>query len=96
MPFEKNVDIKEMAKKTENWTGADIEAVVRFAGINSIKRNYTLKESGKLTVTKEDFNVSMKEVGKDKKDFNIHEMDMNKIMKNLPKVENESSKGKKK
>ena len=96
MPFEKNVDIKEMAKKTGNWTGADIEAVVRFAGINSIKRNYTLKESGKLTVTKEDFNVSMKEVGKDKKDFNSNDMDINKIMKNLPKVENESSKGKKK
>jgi len=86
MPYEKDVDIKKMTKKTSGWTGADIEAVVRFAGINSIKRNYNLKEAGKLTVTREDFEVAFKDVGKDKDEFDS-DGDMEKIMKRLKKPE---------
>ncbi|NCN51620.1 CDC48 family AAA ATPase [archaeon] len=95
MPIEKGIDSKEMAKKTEGWTGADIEAVVRFAGVNSIKRNYNLKDTKKLTVTKEDFEVSFKEIGKDKKEFDS-KIDMEEIMKSLPKKDSKNKKEDKK
>jgi len=95
MPIEKGIDSKEMAKKTEGWTGADIEAVVRFAGVNSIKRNYNLKDTKKLTVTKEDFEVSFKEIGKDKKEFDS-KINMEEIMKSLPKKDSKNKKEDKK
>ena len=86
MPFEKGINIKEFAEKTEGWTGADIEAVVRFAGVNAIKRNYNLKESKNLKVTKSNFDLAFKEVGKDKEELEgSSKVDMEKIMKNLPK-----------
>ncbi|MCR4327445.1 MAG: CDC48 family AAA ATPase [Nanoarchaeota archaeon] len=66
MPLGKGISIKEMAKVTDGWTGADIEAVVRFAGMNSIKRNYSLKDVKELIVSKEDFESALKEVGKEK------------------------------
>ncbi|MFB6246521.1 MAG: CDC48 family AAA ATPase [Candidatus Pacearchaeota archaeon] len=66
MPLAKDVDIKDYAEKTEGWTGADIQAVCRNAGIYAIKRIYTkdkdkAKEDG-LTITKEDFDNAMREV----------------------------------
>ena len=38
MPLAKNVDLKELAHKTEGYTGADIEGVCREAGMNAIRR----------------------------------------------------------
>ena len=62
MPIEKDVDLKKMIKETEGWTGADIEAACRFAGVNSIKRNYKEKDAKKLKITKEDFEVGFKAI----------------------------------
>jgi transitional endoplasmic reticulum ATPase len=65
MPLEKGVDILIYAKKSEGFTGADIEAVARNAGINSIKRNFKLKDK-KLTISKKDFDLAYFEVEKQK------------------------------
>ena len=86
MPVEKEVNVDAMAKATEGWTGADIEAVVRFAGINSIKRNYKIQDDKKLIVTKSDFDFALKEVQKNKTGTSDEKIDMNEILKNLPKT----------
>jgi 26S proteasome subunit P45 family len=38
MPL-KGVDLKELAKKTEGYSGADLEALVREAGMNALREN---------------------------------------------------------
>jgi transitional endoplasmic reticulum ATPase len=58
MPLEKGIDVKKMAKESEGWTGADVEAVCRNAGINSIKRNYKEEDMSKVSITKKDFEDS--------------------------------------
>ena len=64
MPLEKSFKISEYIKKTENWTGADIESVCRNAGINAIKRVYQLKQKIKLTIKKQDFENALTEISK--------------------------------
>jgi transitional endoplasmic reticulum ATPase len=83
MPLNKDVDFKKMVESSEGWTGADIEAVCRFAGVNSIKRNYKEKDAKNLKITKEDFENAFLEVGKQKEPN--QGFDMNEIMKILPK-----------
>ncbi|MCW6159589.1 MAG: CDC48 family AAA ATPase [Candidatus Micrarchaeales archaeon] len=55
MPLEKTVDLAELAKATENYTGAEIENVVREAGMNAIRSNRSI-------VTKADFVFALEEV----------------------------------
>ncbi len=55
MPLEKSVDLAELAKATENYTGAEIENVVREAGMNAIR-------SSRSIVTKADFVFALEEV----------------------------------
>jgi len=55
-----------MAEDSEGWTGADIEAVCRFAGINSIKRNYNISDLKKLKITKEDFDSAFQTIKEQK------------------------------
>ncbi|RLI96194.1 MAG: AAA family ATPase, partial [Candidatus Aenigmatarchaeota archaeon] len=57
MPI-KGVDIKKLAKKLEGYTGADIEAVVREAGLGALRKDMKSK-----TVTKKDFEDAIKKVG---------------------------------
>jgi transitional endoplasmic reticulum ATPase len=65
MPLAKNVKLKEYVGKTSGWTGADIEAVCRNAGINAIKRYYKSKKSKEsLSVIKEDFDNALESVSK--------------------------------
>jgi transitional endoplasmic reticulum ATPase len=64
MPLDKNVKISEIVKMLEGWTGAEIEAVCRNAGINAIKKNYKLKDLTKLKISKEDFDAALKLVSK--------------------------------
>lgn len=72
MPLEKKVSLKELAKKTSGWTGAEIESVCRRAGLNAIKRNYSKEDSKKLRITVKDFESAIKEIsktiGKEKKE----------------------------
>ena len=68
MPLDKAINLDNYVKKTENWTGADIEAVCRNAGMNAIKRVYKEKvkerEKQEVRVTKEDFDKALEEVSK--------------------------------
>jgi transitional endoplasmic reticulum ATPase len=66
MPLEKDVDLKKMSEDSEGWTGADIEAVCRFAGITSIKRNYNLADIKKLKITKNDFDLAFENIREQK------------------------------
>ena len=47
MPLTKNVKIKEIAKKTVGYTGADIEALVREAAMLSLRESIDSKEVNK-------------------------------------------------
>ncbi|OYT42612.1 MAG: AAA family ATPase [Candidatus Aenigmarchaeota archaeon ex4484_224] len=44
MPLAKDVDLKKLAKKTEGYTGADIEAVCREAALNAMREDINAKE----------------------------------------------------
>ncbi len=44
MPLAKNVDINILAKKTENYVGADIEAICREAAILSLRKDMNTQE----------------------------------------------------
>ncbi|MGC8586206.1 MAG: CDC48 family AAA ATPase [Candidatus Micrarchaeia archaeon] len=55
MPLDKDVKLEELAKQTENYTGAEIENIVREAGMNAIRSN-------RDKVNKHDFEVAMQEV----------------------------------
>lgn len=65
MPLNEDVKISDYVSKTEGWTGADVEAVCRNAGISAIKRVYKNAKAGKdLKILKEDFDFALKEVSK--------------------------------
>ncbi|HUY70153.1 MAG TPA: CDC48 family AAA ATPase [Candidatus Baltobacteraceae bacterium] len=55
MPLAKDVDFDVLVKATENYTGAEIENIVREAGMNAIRAE-------KSIVTKQDFDTALKEV----------------------------------
>jgi transitional endoplasmic reticulum ATPase len=57
MPM-KSVDLKKLAKVTEGYSGADIEAFVREAGLNALRTDIKTK-----IVTKKDFTNALKKVG---------------------------------
>ncbi|MEM3791218.1 MAG: CDC48 family AAA ATPase [Candidatus Micrarchaeaceae archaeon] len=55
MPLDKDVSLEELAEKTENYTGAEIENLVREAGMNAIR-------NGRSIVNKADFLKALEEV----------------------------------
>ena len=44
MPLAKDVDLKELARKTEGFSGADIESLCREAGMESLREYKKAKE----------------------------------------------------
>jgi transitional endoplasmic reticulum ATPase len=44
MPLAKDVDIKKLVEKTENYSGADIEGVCREAGLLALREDIKTKE----------------------------------------------------
>jgi len=56
MPL-KGVDLKAAAKETDGYSGADLEALVREAGINALRKDFKTK-----AVTKKDFEDALKRV----------------------------------
>ena len=64
MPLDKDVKVLDYVKKTDGWTGADIEAVARTAGVIAIKRIYASSKKEVLTITKKDFDIALEEVSK--------------------------------
>jgi len=57
MPLGKDVNLDQIAKETEGFTGADLEALVREAGMIALRKNMTAEK-----VTKKDFNEAKKKV----------------------------------
>jgi len=56
MPL-KNVDLKKIARETDNYSGADLEALCREAAMNALRENKKAKE-----VTMKHFNKALEEV----------------------------------
>ena len=56
MPLAKDVDLEDLAERTENFTGADLEDLVRRAGLTALRR-----ELDKGNVTKADFEAALVE-----------------------------------
>ena len=73
VPLAEDINLEELAKKTEGYTGADIEAVVREAAMLAMRR--ALQEGiirpgmkadeirGKVKVTMKDFEEAMRKIG---------------------------------
>ncbi|MCD6139977.1 MAG: AAA family ATPase, partial [Thermococcus sp.] len=73
VPLAKDVSLEELAKRTKGYTGADIEAVVREAALNAMRRAIAegiikpgtrasdIRE--RVKVTMKDFEEAMKKVG---------------------------------
>ncbi|MEM0465304.1 MAG: CDC48 family AAA ATPase [Candidatus Pacearchaeota archaeon] len=66
MPLDSNIQLKEYIEKSEGWTGADIEALCRTAGINAIKRNYKSKKNEDFKILKKDFDDAFEIISKSK------------------------------
>jgi transitional endoplasmic reticulum ATPase len=56
MPLASDVDLESLAQRTENFTGADLEDLVRRAGLTALRRDL---EEGKVTMT--DFEAALAE-----------------------------------
>jgi len=58
MPLARDVDLKELARMTKGYSGADIESLCREAAIIALRRNINSKE-----VTFADFEEALKKIG---------------------------------
>jgi transitional endoplasmic reticulum ATPase len=58
MPLSKDVDLEKLAKDLDGYTGADIEALVREAGMIALRESINAKE-----VKKKDFEEARKKIG---------------------------------
>jgi len=76
MKIDNKITPKELAKKTEGTSGADIEAIAREAGMMAIRRAIIeehKKDKSEIRITKEDFNSAIDkimEIEKEKKGNN--------------------------
>ena len=57
MPLDKDVDIKELAKETDGYVGADIEAICREAAMHALRRDIKIKK-----VSKKHFDEALQKV----------------------------------
>jgi len=81
----KGVDIKEIAKKTEGYSGADLEAIVREAAMDALRDNSKAKE-----VTKKNFDDALKKVTPSlSKELQIHYEKFVERSRKIKKVEEE-------
>ena len=61
MPLDKKIDLKKLARQLEGYSGADIDAIVREAGMHAIRLILKSKRKEKI-VLKEDFEVAINKV----------------------------------
>ncbi|MDA3836609.1 MAG: AAA family ATPase [Nanoarchaeota archaeon] len=101
MPLEKGIDLKKMSVESEGWTGADIDAVCRNSGINSIKRHYKEEDLKKVTITADDFARGFETIRSQKSDDDVQGNgsmpkmpDMDDVLKSLPKKDMDKVKAK--
>jgi transitional endoplasmic reticulum ATPase len=58
MPLSRDVDMDDIARKAQGYSGADIEAICREAAMNSLREDVNATE-----VTRRDFDIAMERVG---------------------------------
>lgn len=58
MPLGKDVDLEQLVTITKKYSGADIEALCREAGLNALRTNIEAKE-----VQDEDFKKAIEKIG---------------------------------
>jgi transitional endoplasmic reticulum ATPase len=56
MPLAKDVNLEKIAERTEHFTGADLEDLVRRAGLTALRKGLDA-----VNVTMDDFEVALKE-----------------------------------
>jgi ATP-dependent 26S proteasome regulatory subunit len=61
MNTDKNINIKEIAKTTDGFSGAEIEAVVREAGMDVLRENIVGNEKN-LVITEKHIKKAIKEI----------------------------------
>jgi len=61
MPITKEVDVEKFAERTENYVGADIEAICREAGMEALRESVSGKKTKKV-VTMEHFESALKKI----------------------------------
>ena len=61
MPLAQDVSIKGIVKKTEGWTGAELQNITREAGMNAIRRAQE-KEDTEITILQDDLEQAYKTV----------------------------------
>ena len=57
MPLTDDVDLKKLARETAGYSGADLEALAREAGLNALRRDINVQK-----ITRMDFDRSLKEI----------------------------------
>ncbi len=57
MKLEKEISLEKLAEKTDGYSGADLEAVVREAGLNALRENINAKD-----VSKKHFDDALKKI----------------------------------
>lgn len=57
MPFDEGVDLRKIARETDGYSGADLEAVVREAGLYAMRKDINAQK-----VTARDFDQALKDV----------------------------------
>jgi transitional endoplasmic reticulum ATPase len=84
MPL-KGVDLKDLAKKTEGYSGADLEALAREAAMNALREDMKAKE-----VTKKNFEEALKKTSPSlSKDLQMHYEKFVERQKRIVKTEEE-------
>ena len=79
MPLNKNIVLEEYIDKTNGWTGAEIEAICRNAGIISIKRYCKTNKKDKLMIERDDFDKALEIVSRSTgKEISFFEKKINK------------------
>ena len=58
MPLSRDVDMSDVARKAQGYSGADIEAICREAAMNALREDVDATE-----VTRRDFDIAMERVG---------------------------------
>ena len=85
MPLADDVDLDELAEKSDKYVGSDIESVCREAGMNALRNNPDSKEA-----TMDDFEEALKDVRATATDENLQMYrEMAKKMNNIDQQEDD-------
>lgn len=79
MPLTKEIDIEDLAKRTEGFSGADLEALVREAGLFALRESMSTKIVAKKHFEKA-FSMVRPSITKDMSDFYLRQAESMKVV----------------